>query len=492
MTRVRGKCLLIAVALSVLVADLHAQPNADGRWEGTLKAGPASLRLVVDIRRTADGIFLGTLTSVDQGNVAIPIDLIQVNGASVRMEVRAVRGTFEGTFSDDGSRITGTWSQGAPLPLELKRVTAPVEAERAAEAAKTSESVTSATTGPNPFGIPLDLEVPVPPMPSVGNGQTHLVYEMHMTNFGPFEVGLRRIDVLSGDQTIGSVEGGELNSALLPVGAPPAGAATPGSGPSDFRSIESGRRAVAWLWITLDKGAAIPTQLRHRITAGEQTVEGAPVVVGSAGPVTIGAPLRGGLWLAGNGPANASIHRRALLPVAGRARIAQRFAIDWVKIDMKGRAFDGDSKDNKAYFAHGEEALAVADGVVIAIKDGIPENVPGLTSRAVPITLETVGGNFVTLDLGSGRYAFYAHFQPGSLRVKPGDRVRRGQVLGLVGNSGNSTQAHLHFHVSDSAESLGSEGVPYVLDAFEVFSQAGTSESRQSELPMQNAVVRFP
>lgn len=58
----------------------------------------------------------------------------------------------------------------------------------------------------------------------------------------------------------------------------------------------------------------------------------------------------------------------------------------------------------------------------------------------MPITLETVGGNHVILDLGAGRYACYAHLQPGSIRVKPGDRVRTGQVLGLVGNSGNSTE----------------------------------------------------
>ena len=101
---------------------------------------------------------------------------------------------------------------------------------------------------------------------------------------------------------------------------------------------------------------------------------------------------------------------------------------------------------------------------------------PGITSRAVPITSETVGGNHIVLDLGGGRYAFYAHLQPGSLKVKVGDRVTRGQVIGLVGNSGNSTEPHLHFHISDGVSPLGSEGLPYVLD--------GTPG-----MPLQNARV---
>ena len=76
----------------------------------------------------------------------------------------------------------------------------------------------------------------------------------------------------------------------------------------------------------------------------------------------------------------------------------------------------------------------------------------------MPITSETIGGNHVVLDLGGGRFAFYAHLQPGSLKVKVGDRVTRGQIIGLVGNSGNSTEPHLHFHISNGVSPLGSEG----------------------------------
>ena len=150
---------------------------------------------------------------------------------------------------------------------------------------------------------------------------------------------------------------------------------------------------------------------------------------------------------------------------------AQRFAIDWVRVGPNGETYSGEFKDNRSFHAYGTEILAVADGVVGGLKDGILENVPGRTSRAVPITLETVGGNYVALDLGGNRFAFYAHLQPGSFKVKLGDRVRKGQVLALLGNSGNSTEPHLHFQVTDGNSTLGSEGLPYVFDSGETVLQ---------------------
>jgi len=162
-----------------------------------------------------------------------------------------------------------------------------------------------------------------------------------------------------------------------------------------------------------------------------------------------------------------------------------------VKVGADGRPFSGDAKDNKTHYAYGNDILTVADATVVETKDGIPENIRGPTSRAAPITLETSGGNHMILDLGGGRFASYAHMQPGSLRVKVGDKVRRGQVLGLVGNSGNSDEPHLHFEVMDANSPLGSEGVPYLLESFEVLSAAG-QEPRTNALPLEGARVRFP
>ena len=87
-------------------------------------------------------------------------------------------------------------------------------------------------------------------------------------------------------------------------------------------------------------------------------------------------------------------------------------------------------------------------------------------SRRRVLTPEAQGGNLGILSLRHGHYAFYAHRQPGSIRVKPGDRVRRGQVLGLLGNSGNSDAPHRHFQISNGDSWLASEGVPFLFDSF--------------------------
>ena len=135
----------------------------------------------------------------------------------------------------------------------------------------------------------------------------------------------------------------------------------------------------------------------------------------------ISSPLAGEDWVAANGPSNTSAHRRAFIPLNGHAYISQRFAIDWVQANADGKTYQGDSADNKNYRAYGAEIHAVADGIVTQTKDGIPQNIPN-QAPIVPITLETVGGNHVIMEIAPDVFAFYAHMQPGSVRVKVGDK----------------------------------------------------------------------
>jgi murein DD-endopeptidase MepM/ murein hydrolase activator NlpD len=106
----------------------------------------------------------------------------------------------------------------------------------------------------------------------------------------------------------------------------------------------------------------------------------------------------------------------------------------------------------------------VARGVVVRTQDGFVDNVP--VGSLPPITLDNIGGNYIVVDIGRGHFAYYAHLQPGSLRVHVGDRVRAGQVLGLVGNSGNTDFPYLHFHVMNSPSPLPSDGLPYEFRSF--------------------------
>jgi hypothetical protein len=128
---VLGRKFLLVLVLGIagilsIVSLSGAQPPAgvEGRWEGTLDAGQVKLRLILDVEKPANGVRAGTLTSVDQGGVRIPVEQIELNGKLIRFDVKAVNGSFDGSMSEDKSRITGTWTQGVSLPLELVRVTA--------------------------------------------------------------------------------------------------------------------------------------------------------------------------------------------------------------------------------------------------------------------------------------------------------------------------------------------------------------------------------
>ena len=80
--------------------------------------------------------------------------------------------------------------------------------------------------------------------------------------------------------------------------------------------------------------------------------------------------------------------------------------------------------------------------------------------------MANIGGNMMVVDIGEGDFAFYAHLQRGSLKAKLGDKVKSGQVLGLLGNTGNSTAPHLHFHLMDGKSPLNANGLPYVFRKF--------------------------
>ncbi|HEY2855940.1 MAG TPA: M23 family metallopeptidase [Gemmatimonadaceae bacterium] len=356
----------------------------------------------------------------------------------------------------------------------------------------------SVVVGQVSFPSAIEVRVPKPPTAMHGGGQTILPYELHITNLTTRPFTLQKVEVVNADNgaPVAVVSDSVLRQSIARVGV-----RVP---PIERTHVGGGLRAVVYMWVPIT--GAPPRAIRHRLTAMADSgttpmVLETPSIPVSTDMLVITPPLRGGVWLAANGPSAESGHRRAMVPLEGSYYIAQRFAIDWVKVDDRGHTFTGDSLKNSSYYAYGNDALAVADGIVTEVKDGIPQNVPGLNSRAVPITLETVGGNHVILDIGGGHYAFYAHLQPGSIKVRTGERVKRGQLLGLVGNSGNSTEPHLHFHVSDASSPLGSEGIPYAFEALEI---VGTCRSllgacdrsarvvRHREMPVENELVVFP
>ena len=195
--------------------------------------------------------------------------------------------------------------------------------------------------------------------------------------------------------------------------------------------------------------------------------DGVPVKVhAKAKAVVVAPPLKGSGWVAGNGccsPINA--HRGATLSIDGTAHAAERFAIDFVQLGANGSLAQGDATKNESFGYYGDEIYSVAPGKVVALQDDQPDRSSRAPCRPAQ-TVQTAGGNYVVVDIGKGRYAFYAHMQPGSLKVKIGDAVKTGQVLGLLGNTGNTDGAHLHFHIMDGPSPLLSNGLPFVFTHF--------------------------
>lgn len=152
--------------------------------------------------------------------------------------------------------------------------------------------------------------------------------------------------------------------------------------------------------------------------------------------------------------------------------LSQGFAYDLGRLgpDLSTVSEGADGRLPDSYRAHGQPILAAAAGVVAMVNDGVPENRPvgqRPTWRALLARPHDLAGNFVVIDHGQGEFSAYMHLQAGLL-VKAGQRVEAGQRLGLCGNSGNSTEPHLHFQLQDGPDPLRARGLPVRLGDFTV------------------------
>ncbi len=316
---------------------------------------------------------------------------------------------------------------------------------------------------------PLVARVDNAPVPVKGSdNRFHVVYELTLVNFTDAPASLQRLDVLDARSgaAVASFDAGQLAQRLAI--APARTSATAELGPS--------QTGLVYLHLTFDDPSAIPATLTHTLTLAldgkpvSETV--APTAVNPPTDLVLAPPLKGSRYVAGDGCCDSIRHVRATLPLNGHLYDGQRFAIDWEQLDTQGRFRTGEPSVPQNYVIYGQPVYAVADATVTAAVDGMPDSTPG----ALPanIGVDQADGNHVILDLGNGRYALYAHLEPHSVKVAPGQRVRRGDVLGHVGTSGNSSEPHLHFQVSDGPNPLASNGVPYLIDEF-VSSQRGVS-----------------
>jgi hypothetical protein len=326
---------------------------------------------------------------------------------------------------------------------------------------------------------PLLLAVQDAPVPFMGSdGQIHLVYELGMTNFSSAEIAVEKVEVV-GDGSVLQT----LDTAAV------AGRLQPGGLREPVGTLARSTHALLFLNVSLAPGSKIPSELSHRVALrvsaappGHQELSesGGATTVDKRSVALIGPPLHGERYIAADSCCDATRHTRAALPVNGRVWVAQRYAVDWEQMDASGHIYTGPREKLESYAIFGQPVLAVANAVVVSVIDGQPEQTPG--SYPTNIALDAADGNLIILDLGEKRYALYAHLQPGSIKVHRGDRVRLGQVLGLVGDTGNSIVPHLHFQVTDGPSSLSSNGFPYEIRDFEMTGKSdGTAAFDQAE-----------
>ncbi len=374
------------------------------------------------------------------------------------------------------------------------------------------------------------IGAPTFPWPGT-DGKYHVDYDLVLTNATTLPAAVDRIEVVDAGQpakVVATFSGKELVDPACEYGECNRLRALP-SAPAKNTVLAPSESRVMLVDFTVDALADAPKAVLHHLylQAPVPPVPKPVAVDYLAGPVdtsagtprVIGPPVKGPNWVALNGCcAPNSWHRSAILPADGGLSNSQRFAIDWKQANAQGAFVSGDKTKNASYVDYGSNIYAVADGTVVSTLDDQRTNTPGTLPATDPklaakLTFENADGNHIILDIGGGVYAMYAHMIPGSLAVKAGDTVNKGDVIGKLGNTGNASASHMHFQLMNNPSILAGDGVPYVIDRFTYRGQVPVKtllgadaffsgrvlppglpagEPRAKQLPLALAVVDFP
>lgn len=160
----------------------------------------------------------------------------------------------------------------------------------------------------------------------------------------------------------------------------------------------------------------------------------------------------------------------------------QQFAFDLVGADDTGKTHKGDGKTNEDYFAFGREILVPADGVVTDVINGVRDNVPGSMNPY------SVLGNAVLIQHRDNEVSVMAHFKLDSIKVKVGDKITKGQLIGLCGNSGNSSEPHLHYHLQNTPIIQDGTGIKCIFQKVTII-KYGQPQMKTNYSPIKGDVI---
>ena len=329
---------------------------------------------------------------------------------------------------------------------------------------------------------PLLTRIVREPQPFRANDdKIHLVYELEILNFTTETVDLTRLTVFGNSTDTAPLlvlEGDQFMQRTVLLQYHPFKRAPLEDVTVD--QIGPGQTAVVYLDVTVDSMESVPGSLINRVE-----IDGPPVIAQVLGEsaltvstevgvngnqvLVLGEPIKGGRWINLNGCCDFanSAHRRVVRSVDGKEFFPERYSIDIMEVDESNNLFVGDPNLNESWLGYGAELIAVADGVVSRVVKGLPDNKPG-ESPPFPISLSDGAGNIVILYIGNGTYVLYAHLIPGSNdHLEVGDFVKKGDMVGLLGNTGQSGAPHLHFQVMDGNSIAQAEGLPFVFEQFD-------------------------
>ena len=297
------------------------------------------------------------------------------------------------------------------------------------------------------------------------DGKDHVEYELLVVNVFSEPVTLASVAVLDpAGKELTRIEGAALAAATQTLFAKTASPVVPASA------------AVSVDVDLILPPRAAPERVAHRIAyalkpdselalmVGSLEVGAPEVAIDRRPAIVLRPPLRGKGWLATTACCKPNLHRDLRVAIDGvRIETAETFAVDWGKVE-NDRLFDGNGKRVEEYYGFGEDVLAVADGRVVYVHDGMPDETPNVLM--VPKSKSDYGGNNVVLEIAPNVFAWYAHLRHGSLRVKLGDRVKAGTPIAQLGNTGPSLGPHLHFGLLDKPDPIAGRSLPFVFDSF--------------------------
>lgn len=310
----------------------------------------------------------------------------------------------------------------------------------------------------------VDMRISQIPDRVIISGKPVMYYELHLTNFSSDSITLKTLDVLNtaDSSIIFSSDKDDLNKRYSKVGLRRL---------SRENILAPGAAGIIYLEFTLGSKKSnislshrLQFEISHKDKRKLSTVQGGIITISNTAPLVLGSPLKTGMWAAIYDPSWANGHRRVVYTINGKARIPGRFAIDFIRMDTAGRYANQDNDVIKNWYGYANDVLAVADGTVAAIRNDFSES---QTISAHPdYTADKATGNYISIDIGNDHFAFYEHLKPESIKVKPGQRVKKGDVIASLGFTGQTTGPHLHFHIANANSPLGAEGIPFVFDHF--------------------------